>query len=107
MALVDFLYHGEANVCQEDLDSFLALAEELRLKGLTGNTEREKEPDIATDVKSKGTKLKQENSRKSKEPHFESNLKEATPKNSFNKNTVALTNDKISVDLQDLDDQSR
>ena len=34
MAIVDFLYYGEANVFQEDLDSFLALAEELELKGL-------------------------------------------------------------------------
>ena len=36
-AMIDFLYHGEANVCQENLDSFLAIAEELKLKGLHGN----------------------------------------------------------------------
>ena len=36
LAIVDFLYHGEANVYQENLDSFLALAEELQLKGLMG-----------------------------------------------------------------------
>ena len=35
-AIVDFLYCGEANVFQENLDSFLAIAEELQLKGLTG-----------------------------------------------------------------------
>ena len=34
VSMVDFLYSGEANVCQENLDSFLAVAEELRLKGL-------------------------------------------------------------------------
>ena len=33
MAIVDFLYFGEANVFQEDLDSFLAIAEELELEG--------------------------------------------------------------------------
>ena len=33
-AVVDFLYCGEANVFQENLDSFLALAEEFQLKGL-------------------------------------------------------------------------
>ena len=38
-AIVDFLYFGEANVVQENLDAFLALAEELKLKGLTGSTE--------------------------------------------------------------------
>ena len=39
LAIVDFLYRGEANVCQENLDSFLAIAEELQLKGLMGNTD--------------------------------------------------------------------
>merc|ERR1719305_1788546 len=32
VAILDFLYHGEANILQENLDSFLALAEELQLK---------------------------------------------------------------------------
>ena len=39
VAIVDFLYCGEANVYQENLDSFLAIAEELKLKGLMGQTE--------------------------------------------------------------------
>ena len=39
LAVVDFLYLGEASVFQESLDSFLAIAEELRLKGLMGQTE--------------------------------------------------------------------
>ena len=34
MSVVDFIYHGEANIYQEDLDGFLALAEDLQLKGL-------------------------------------------------------------------------
>ena len=37
-SILDFLYSGEANVYQEDLDSFLAIAEEFKLKGLTGQT---------------------------------------------------------------------
>ena len=36
VAVIDFIYLGEANVYQENLDSFLAIAEELKLKGLTG-----------------------------------------------------------------------
>ena len=36
MAIIDFLYCGEANVCQDNLDGFLAIAEELQLQGLTG-----------------------------------------------------------------------
>ena len=39
VAIVDFLYCGEANVYQENLDSFLAIAEELKLKGLMGSSD--------------------------------------------------------------------
>ena len=39
LAIIDF--HGEANVYQEHLDSFLAIAEELQLKGLTGKANNE------------------------------------------------------------------
>ena len=42
VAIVDFLYYGEANVLQEHLDSFLALAAELQLKGLSRNNDGEK-----------------------------------------------------------------
>ena len=31
VCILDFLYFGEANVYQEDLDSFLAIAEEIQL----------------------------------------------------------------------------
>jgi len=34
-SVLQFMYHGEVNVAQEDLNSFLAVAEELRVKGLT------------------------------------------------------------------------
>ena len=33
--ILDFMYHGEVNVAQEELNSFLSVAEELRVKGLT------------------------------------------------------------------------
>ena len=33
-AVVDFMYHGEVSVSQDDLESFLAVSEELQLKGL-------------------------------------------------------------------------
>jgi len=34
-SIVHFMYHGEANVALEDLESFLAAANELQIKGLT------------------------------------------------------------------------
>ena len=49
MAIIDFLYLGEAYIFQEELDSFLALAEELQLKGLEGNSE-EKVPEHPTET---------------------------------------------------------
>ena len=32
-SVLNFMYHGEVNVAQDDLNSFLAVAEELRVKG--------------------------------------------------------------------------
>ena len=46
LAIIDFLYLGEANVFQENLDSFLAIAEELELKGLMRNTAVERVEDL-------------------------------------------------------------
>ena len=39
LGIVDFIYLGEANIFQEQLDVFLSLAEELELKGLNGSSE--------------------------------------------------------------------
>jgi len=39
VAIIDFLYFGRATVCQESIEAFLALAEELNLKGLAGSGE--------------------------------------------------------------------
>ena len=37
-SVLDFMYHGEVNIAQDDLNNFLAVAEDLRVKGLTQNT---------------------------------------------------------------------
>ena len=54
--ILNFLYVGEANIFQEDLDSFLALAEELQLKGLTGDSTRRTEDlkDFNRDIETRG-----------------------------------------------------
>ena len=36
VAIVDFIYLGEAKIDQENFESFLVIADELKLKGLTG-----------------------------------------------------------------------
>jgi len=54
-AVLNFMYHGEVNVAQEELNSFLAVAEDLRVKGLTqnqggvGSSKRPKSPARASD----------------------------------------------------------
>ena len=42
--IVEFMYVGEVNVAQEDLDSFLAAAQDLCIKGLTQPESSKKEP---------------------------------------------------------------
>jgi len=56
MAMVDFFYHGEANVYQENLEFFLVLAKELQLKGLRGN-----QTDSDAEVFTKSAKEKRQN----------------------------------------------
>merc|ERR1712096_242559 len=36
-SVLNFMYHGEVNVAQEELNSFLSVAENLKVKGLTQN----------------------------------------------------------------------
>jgi len=40
-SILDFIYNGEVNVAQEELNSFLAVAEELQIKGLTNRDSKE------------------------------------------------------------------
>ena len=40
-AVLNFMYQGEVNVAQEELNSFLAVAEDLRVRGLSQNNEHE------------------------------------------------------------------
>ena len=48
-AIIDFLYCGKTNVYQENLDSFLAIAEEFNLKGFLGQkNDQNSEPTFGT-----------------------------------------------------------
>jgi len=43
-SVLNFMYHGEVNVAQEELNSFLAVAEDLRVKGLTQSNSQTENP---------------------------------------------------------------
>jgi len=43
VSVLNFMYHGEVNVAQEELNSFLAVAEDLKVKGLTQNNSDSKQ----------------------------------------------------------------
>ena len=65
VAVVDFIYHGEVNIHQEDLDSFLILAGELKLRGLDGSgidkqEHDEKQLNFRTSTSRNQQKVKQE-----------------------------------------------
>jgi len=46
--VLDFMYNGEVNVEQEELNSFLNVAEELKVKGLSGNQSSKKQKSNST-----------------------------------------------------------
>ena len=57
-AILDFIYCGEANVFEVNLEAFLALAEDLKLKGLTENEPRKNVSDSVKSNVSKNEKYK-------------------------------------------------
>ena len=42
VSVLNFMYHGEVNVAQEELNVFLSIAEDLKIKGLTQDGESKK-----------------------------------------------------------------
>ena len=108
LAMVDFLYCGEANVFQENLDSFLAIAEELQLKGLMGKADGEEKIPTET-VEMLPKKFNQINKKvtntQEDQSLFQTNSKEGILSDGQDKfdNTVALTGYFSSGDLQELD----
>ena len=113
-AIVDFLYCGEANVFQENLDSFLSIAEELKLKGLMGQTEEfEKKAEINSPgqthrnmnpkpfCKTERTSLHNEQFQTNIEPNFD----KQRPNEQMNlERRIAISN-VVPEDLQELDEK--
>jgi len=112
ITIIDFLYHGEANVYQENLDSFLAVAEELQLKGLTKDKQTKEETWSPVIPKKKQRVMPKNEST----PHYQQNEgidnlivststeSDKTYENSKER-TVSVTDYTVAADLQDLDEQ--
>ena len=102
-AIVDFLYRGEANIYQDNLDSFLAIAEELQLKGLMGKMDEKIEHTIIDEkpesqMRQSMTKPSMSNGAKTQRtPHERQTINEAETNS-----TVALSSH-FSGDLEELE----
>ena len=110
LAILDFLYFGEANVFQESLDSFLAIAEELKLKGLTGQTsdelinEHENQPNPKPANTTKEAFVKPTAYNNSVNDELDENIQTVEPAPS--KASTALANpNQFDGDLQALDEK--
>ena len=109
VAIIDFLYYGEANVYQENLDSFLVIAEELQLKGLMGRAQND-------EVKQKETPKMRKVPVYRNESDFPTHSAELSRANNENQiadteyetdvGTMALTSN-LSEDWSELDNKSK
>ena len=102
VSMVDFLYNGDANVYKENLDTFLAMAEELRLKGLKRQEDVEEQPSEKTSFCSSS-----QGENKTKTVHPMPKHKPSTQKSKNEMSTSPATETTIalnsSFDLEELD----
>jgi len=95
VAILDFLYFGETNVYQENLDTFLAIADELQLKGLSRNTSDELEEASSTANEVLDTNKLPKRKKKTKVPKSKI---ENTPVKQEAKCNTEVTEDAFSFD---------
>ena len=103
VAIIDFLYHGEASIYQENLDVFLNLAEELKLKGLT-----ERQDDIKHNEPSKYLPKAKETTTKTENENLSTSDKYSqinVQDTSTSEGTVVIPGHISSEDLNGLDEQ--
>ena len=108
MSIVDFLYNGEANVFQESLDSFLALAEDLMLKGLTGspqaNTSQDMKPPQSFDPQL-GEEQKEFYQKEPKPGKHVMSRQTLEHEETSVMRVATINNQSVNVELHQLDDQ--
>ena len=106
VATVDFLYNGEGNIYQENLDPFLALAQDLRLKGLTGDFTEGNTSQGPSHVKSpSGEEEKTFFPKELKNSRKIARLQRWEDEASSEMSVSTINNQSVSVELHQLDDQ--
>ena len=103
VAIIDFLYCGEAAVYQENLDSFLTIAEELELKGLMGKTDENLENIVEERKCSKTAAAKEKGWSSQKILEKKRALNRGAVENEMD-NAVAVQNH-APIDLNDLEER--
>ena len=104
VAVVDFLYHGEANIHQDNLKSFLAIAEELELKGLTGINQEPIKDEYKAKQKGKFIKSEYSQTVLFQEIVHTDVIDSVNNINSSTQNTTNGIDHRVSVGLQNLDE---
>ena len=106
LAILDFLYFGEANVFETNLDEFLALAEELEITGLMGKSVADEDIEKGQVSKKWKPLLKKEDDVLNSGDAPNSNVDDEQTKEQGTNvadGTLALTSHFFSGDLKDLD----
>ena len=99
-AIVDFLYFGETNIAEEDLNDFLALATEFEMKGLSGENETQETFENVGKIRKKRTSKKsvpQTENVDQKNPLFETSAEKVKLAELDNQiNSMTVTTNKIN-----------
>jgi len=99
-AVLNFMYHGEVNVAQDSLNNFLAVAEELAVKGLTTDSKP-----AGTDTPAKKAVVSQKQKR-SLPPGSSSSTPQAAKKPKPSQSTTPSEDIEIEPHLEDVDIKS-
>ena len=101
-------YCGEANVSQQDLDSFLAVAEEFQLKGLMGSGAEKDEVEVNIEPPHRKKAPKSSQEKNYTQPEVIASAMVDKVESGFSpEGTVGVTDFTAVADMQDLDDKIR
>ena len=110
LAIVDFLYYGETNIFQDNLDSFLNIAGELSLRGLDGGTESndfQPETDTPKQTPQSSTPKQQSHQKVDDKISKKDDISEIYTQEEVKAeiNTMVVSNISFSGELHELDEQ--